>query len=399
MGQFIQILFYVGAFQGFLLTIFLFSLKANKISNKLLGILTLLWGLVILWFPLQHEGISNDYPHFLKIFSQLLLIIFPLYYLHVKYLLFKYKKFHSYEFLHFIPLIINILLNINFYTLSGEEKLESIRNPTPYFDAINIFSNEMIAAQGIIYSILSLILLSKYKKAVKKYQSNIDKAILKVLYSGILLSLFSWIIGTIGVNLEYLNIHIEVDLFIFVYLIFVIIIYIISYVAITTPEVFKLEDEQIRLLSLKPLKNSREEHSEQYLNTQSNTDLLQQKSSLNPSKDQLEINEHLIDYMKSEKPFLNPELSLQDLSESIEVTRHQLSSVINQVHGMNFYEFVNLYRIEEVKKLMEDPKNHNLKLISIAYDAGFNSKASFNRIFKQKTNMTPSQYFELQLSA
>jgi AraC-like DNA-binding protein len=76
----------------------------------------------------------------------------------------------------------------------------------------------------------------------------------------------------------------------------------------------------------------------------------------------------------------------------LDVPRNQLSGVINQVHGKNFYEFVNLYRINEVKRLLTDPKNKHLKLISIAYDAGFNSKASFNRIFKQMTNMTPSKF-------
>ena len=63
---------------------------------------------------------------------------------------------------------------------------------------------------------------------------------------------------------------------------------------------------------------------------------------------------------------------------------------------MNFYEFINQYRIDEVKRLMDDPANKHLKLISLAYDAGFNSKASFNRIFKQMTEMTPSQYYSLQ---
>ncbi|NPD45591.1 AraC family transcriptional regulator [Lentimicrobium sp. S6] len=69
-----------------------------------------------------------------------------------------------------------------------------------------------------------------------------------------------------------------------------------------------------------------------------------------------------------------------------------MSNIINQKHQKNFYEFVNQFRVEEVKKMMIDPQNKHLKLISLAYDAGFNSKASFNRIFKQTTSMTPSQF-------
>jgi len=89
-------------------------------------------------------------------------------------------------------------------------------------------------------------------------------------------------------------------------------------------------------------------------------------------------------------------LSLQELADNLEVKRHQLSSIINQKHNKNFYEFINQYRIEEVKAMMTNPKNKHLKLISLAYDAGFNSKASFNRIFKQMTNMTPSQFISTQ---
>ena len=96
--------------------------------------------------------------------------------------------------------------------------------------------------------------------------------------------------------------------------------------------------------------------------------------------------------MENEKPYLNPELSLSELANSLNISRNQLSGIINQLHKINFYEFINQYRIKEVKQLMEDPSNKHLKLISLAYDAGFNSKSSFNRIFKQITNMTPSKF-------
>ena len=59
---------------------------------------------------------------------------------------------------------------------------------------------------------------------------------------------------------------------------------------------------------------------------------------------------------------------------------------------MNFYEFVNSYPVDEIKKLLNDPEKKHFKMISLAYDTGFNSKASFNRIFKQLTNQTPSEY-------
>ena len=89
---------------------------------------------------------------------------------------------------------------------------------------------------------------------------------------------------------------------------------------------------------------------------------------------------------------MNPELNLQEMAEHLEVTRHQLSAVINQQQHMNFYEFVNYYRINEVKMLMQNPEYFDQNNYELAYEAGFNSKASFYRIFKQFTDQTPSEY-------
>ena len=96
--------------------------------------------------------------------------------------------------------------------------------------------------------------------------------------------------------------------------------------------------------------------------------------------------------METEKPYLNPELSLQEMAEKSGVSRHILSAVINQQQKMNFYEFVNNYRVKEVKELMNNPKNKDQNNYELAYNAGFNSKASFYRIFKQITHQTPSEY-------
>jgi len=106
-----------------------------------------------------------------------------------------------------------------------------------------------------------------------------------------------------------------------------------------------------------------------------------------------ELLDRLQIFMEKEKPFIDADLGIQELAGQLEITRHQLSYLINQQHHMSFYEFVNSHRVMEVKSLMEDPKNKNIKLMSLAYDAGFNSKSSFNRIFKQFAGMTPSQYY------
>ena len=105
-----------------------------------------------------------------------------------------------------------------------------------------------------------------------------------------------------------------------------------------------------------------------------------------------QIEKELILLMNREKPFLNSNLTLNQLSDILSVTPHNLSEVINTRLKQNFFDFINTYRIEQVKTDLKNPDKMHLKVLAIAYDAGFNSKTAFNTIFKKTTGKTPSQY-------
>jgi AraC-like DNA-binding protein len=105
-----------------------------------------------------------------------------------------------------------------------------------------------------------------------------------------------------------------------------------------------------------------------------------------------EVISRLKQYMETNKPYLDPELSLSTLSKGIGLNRNQLSQLINEGIGENFYDFVNRYRVEEVKRLMVDPQKQNYNLLGIALEAGFKSKSTFNLIFKRFTGLTPTEY-------
>ncbi len=96
--------------------------------------------------------------------------------------------------------------------------------------------------------------------------------------------------------------------------------------------------------------------------------------------------------MEMEKIYRDESITLQLLSQKLSISPHQLSQIINDKMNQNFSEFVNSYRIREAKKLLLDPQSSEKKILSIAFDVGFNTKASFNNAFKKYTNMTPSQY-------
>ena len=99
-------------------------------------------------------------------------------------------------------------------------------------------------------------------------------------------------------------------------------------------------------------------------------------------------------HMKKSKPYQDRELTIYDLSRQLNIPRHILSEIINEHIGKNFYNLVNDYRVEEVKQRLENPQYKHLTILAIAYDSGFNSKSSFNTIFKEKTGSTPSEYLK-----
>ena len=100
----------------------------------------------------------------------------------------------------------------------------------------------------------------------------------------------------------------------------------------------------------------------------------------------------LLNYMDEDKPYRNSNIRLDDIAQALDIPPHHLSQVINQLLDVNFNEFINAYRVEEVKQKLLNPSHAHLNILALAFDAGFNSKTSFNRIFKQFTGKTPSLY-------
>ena len=96
--------------------------------------------------------------------------------------------------------------------------------------------------------------------------------------------------------------------------------------------------------------------------------------------------------MTATTPYRNPDLSLAELAAQLHLPPHHLSQVINEQCQQNFFDFINTYRIEEVKRQLQSPDTAHLKLEEIGFAAGFNSKSAFNAAFKKNTQTTPSQF-------
>jgi len=107
--------------------------------------------------------------------------------------------------------------------------------------------------------------------------------------------------------------------------------------------------------------------------------------------------EQLKVYFEQEKPFLNPDLNLIELAKRVNMSRAELSEVINTGFGSNFNDFINHFRVEAFKEKLHEGKHEQLSLLGIAYDCGFNSKATFNRVFKKLTNTSPTEFLKLHV--
>jgi len=104
--------------------------------------------------------------------------------------------------------------------------------------------------------------------------------------------------------------------------------------------------------------------------------------------------ESLIRLMEEEQPFLEPRLTLAELAGMLRVSANNLSQIINQKAKVNFYDFVNNYRVDHFIKSAGKNKRYNL--LALALESGFNSKSSFNQIFRKHKGQTPSEFLSLQ---
>jgi len=97
-------------------------------------------------------------------------------------------------------------------------------------------------------------------------------------------------------------------------------------------------------------------------------------------------------HMEKRRPYLNNQLKIDDLAQQVSLSPKLLSNLINREFNLNFFEYINNYRLKEVCSYLIDPAMSDQSIIDLAFLAGYNSKSSFNRLFKMETNKTPSQY-------
>jgi AraC-like DNA-binding protein len=379
----IGLLLSLGAVQGIFLSILLFSKYRTHPANRYLGLLVLLYSLFIFNFMLSELTFFKErFPHLLMILSGLPFLFGPFHLIYVGELTDSHLKIARFHWYHFLPFLIYKIFYIQVFFLSTEDLqaiFQQISMGSPPFHIT--LSSILLAVIGVIYSIIALIVFTRYSVKIQNIYSSLDKINLYWLRFFTYTAMFVWSVVLTESILSVSGVDVK-PYFILVPVLTSIFVYATGYIGLYKTEIFEQPEVQ---------KNLKQAHEIEERKYGYNDDQRYQKSGLSERKASQYL-EKLKRYMEEEKPYLKSNLTLNDLSNKLGISNHNLSEILNTHLKQNFFDFVNQYRVEEVKKYLADKGNDHLTLLSIAFDAGFNSKSGFNAIFKKYINITPSEY-------
>lgn len=277
--------------------------------------------------------------------------------------------------LHFVPFFISLFIFTVFIVNSAGVMPGSSSEKKVIF---------ILISGGLVISILyisyTFIVLKRYALKIEDYFSDLEKRNLRWLTRLTSLSFAVLLFWCGGFWLSHLELiprspaGIVLNLFMLI-----IIIFITAYHLINQPEIFQKNIE----MNIVPENMEELSVSEKYARQNIDSDLQRRYLA------------SLEKHMEDEKPFLEEDINIKELSTRLGIPYHHLSIVINSMLNKNFYTFINEYRIREAKMILNEPENLDASILSIAFRSGFNSKSTFNSVFKKNTGQTPSEYRDL----
>jgi AraC-like DNA-binding protein len=349
--------------------VFAFIIYSNKFLNKysytLFALLLLSHSFIalhelIFWGATFREWVLALSPNLFFILNFSYLIDGPLVYLFVCSLFLSNFKLTRSKLLHFIPVIIfTVYIYFAFWSLQDSEKVNLIRSYDIAYSWHYVIIDLLIKSVRIAYVIITLRLVKRYINHDSAHVVKRTPWVQYILTMFLVLLLWEWSLTAIKVF--GLNYSINLKLLEFIgladYYTKFALINLILYVVLM---------EVINKGHFKKIKQSEPVN--------------------------LEYVERIEESMKREKIYLNPNLSFERFSEKIDIPVKELSFTINNHFNMNFYEYINQYRIKEAKERLIAVENIDKNITEIFYSAGFNSKSVYNTLFKKLYKSTPSQY-------
>jgi len=376
-----KFIFLIAAFNAFFFMVLLFQKKPRAFHDNILIFWLIYLGAYIGVYAFYSHELFTHFQLLSISLISLLLLHGPFLYYYVLALVFDKRQNSWKDLFHFIPFVLfNLYILISSFNPAISEKL-NIEKVSPGDNPPLIFSFFLIitAISGTVYLLFTIRLFKKLD-----------------------LNIFNNFSNSVNIDLFWIRKLVLVFGIIWTSLICVTVIHHVFHMfsmVFCTDGLFLSLSVFVILIGYFGLKQKLIFTSEAIIIAKEKTKIQAKYSGSRLSDSEAKKHgEKITDYMKSAKPYLNPDLSLPLLASELNISSHYLSQVINEQFNLNFFDFVNGYRVAAFKEKITDREFRNYSLLGIALECGFNSKSAFNRIFKQNTGLTPSQFKEGRLT-
>lgn len=346
----------------------------NRLANRWLAIFLVFVGFLQLDDALIISRTYFQYPHFYNVFDPFLFGVAPAFYWATFHFVQPSRRFYRQSLWHFVPCYLILLLSIPFFLESKEEKLallKGLEEQGQVLEPVEMVVFAVLFLQCVVYLFLSYRRILRHQQNLKQVSSNqegTDLQWFKYFLLGVVLLLCFWVVE-ISFYTNFLDGKMS-----WIYWLGT---FYLGFYAIQQKEIYPFAPQELAEIEgiIQDTPPSR-----------------RTASDINEAQ-----KEQLLRLMEKEKPYLDPELSLPKLAQRMQCSTHELSQLINQGFERNFYQFINTYRIEESKRLLQDPSLEYLNVLAIGFEAGFNSKTTFNTTFKQMVGMSPVEFRRQQV--
>jgi AraC-like DNA-binding protein len=370
-------IYLLGSIQALFFIVLLISRKDRKIADLYLAAFLLLVSASLFFDYLPELNLPDDKQGIFIISYYFPLLFGPFLWFYSDSLINGYRKFRLIYLLHLLPSVIFSFVIFSFNDYDADRKTDLILKGYFNISIGYFFINLLVMLSVPLYIWQITDNLSKNKVNIDLNYSQTDAVSLNWLKYISVSFLIIWIVYIIftciafftDFNLiEYGKMIINMAMVFF--------IFITGYYGLKQPGIYISHSQIIN-------KNAKQE-----------IEALTEKKTDAANQNLDEKYDSLIDFLKKEKPYLDNELTLSSLADKIGIQPYLLSEILNKRLRRTFYDFIHYYRVEEAKKRLVSKENSQFTILAIAYDCGFNSKSTFNRIFKDLTGLTPSEYIE-----
>ena len=364
----------ISVFVSLLMAFFLLTVKTeNKLANRLFA-----WFFIVSAIDLSGFFV---FDYISEIFSLVIfrwticLLAMPLFYLYVLSVCYSDFRLKWIHLMHLLPFIaVNLAFIPRLYLMNDANKAQILEQidqmPEIYFIQI------VVECQYVFYIVSAYLILKKYREIYLENYTNPNTSTYKYLFQMTTIFLIAHCLVALKNVLrysDYRQVFLWLNVFVGTAALFITCWLVMK--AMKYPELFKGINSKLQLA--KDILPKAEEISQP---ANSQDDLIAVQIST------------LKQYMAEKEPFLDPSLTIQELSNQINTPVRDLSVLINHHMDQHFFDFVNEYRIQKAMNILKDHSKKELTVLEILYEVGFNSKSSFNTSFKKYTNLTPTAY-------